>query len=657
MSVNKLRQANGNWPALSVRRLFRPILVQFCLLWLFACWHSPGLAQAPKAPQDHGDLISERAWLDDPTNSLGPDQVRVMTGWTPYSGPLRRGFRESTTWLKLRLEPIAHGERRNPSRESRIVLRILPGHLDEIALFDPRRPSERPLLAGDTYDWKLGEYRSFNQNLVIDSPAEPLEILLRLRTTSHHGIHVEALTWGDIEAADRRQHLIIGAVVIFLTMILAWAINAWFERPDRVIAAFIVHQSVSLLFTLVLLGFVRVYLSDFLSANVISLINSVAFPVTTIAVLWFHWNLIREFTPHPIFLRCVKWLVLLMPITLLLIFEGFVRQALQITLIVTMLTPLLLLLAIASAPRRLQEDVPRLSRRYMIMSYSLMLVILWNASLPAFGWLPSPPWAMYSAISYGVVSAAILLSILRSRAKYLDEVSRRTQTQLALTAQALEQERSLRQEQDQFITMLTHEITNSLATAQLAIGGLDPKSSMRARGYRAIEGLRDIMRRCILSGEIESKKSLVQTKSTDLQKILQETRDQIERRDLIHLRIDPDLPRCETDGQLLRIVIGNLLDNAVKYRAVDSLVDVRATKALRDAKTGLQVVVSNEPGESGQPDPEMVFKKYWRGPGAARLAGSGLGLYLSSMIASRLGGDLRYRYEAPYVRFVLWLPT
>jgi signal transduction histidine kinase len=66
--------------------------------------------------------------------------------------------------------------------------------------------------------------------------------------------------------------------------------------------------------------------------------------------------------------------------------------------------------------------------------------------------------------------------------------------------------------------------------------------------------------------------------------------------------------------------------------------------------------VSNAPGDAGRPDPEQLFKKYWRGAGATRHAGSGLGLYLSSLIARRLGGELRYQPEMTDVRFVLWLP-
>jgi signal transduction histidine kinase len=104
------------------------------------------------------------------------------------------------------------------------------------------------------------------------------------------------------------------------------------------------------------------------------------------------------------------------------------------------------------------------------------------------------------------------------------------------------------------------------------------------------------------------------------------------------------------------IIVGNLMDNALKYRASDSVIAVSASVQIRGALAGLHLSVSNVAGDAGIPDAEHVFKKYWRGPGATRSAGSGLGLYLSSMIANRLGGELRYQPENSTVMFELWLP-
>lgn len=631
-------------------------LTSCALLGLLALWQGPAPAQTQDAARDQRDRISERAWFDDPSNSLGPEQVRSMT-WTPYAGPLRRGFVKSTTWLRLKIEPAPLSVRARPDRQSRLVLRILPGHLDEIALFDPRLPGQAPQLAGDRQDGQQAEYRSFNQNLVLAAPTEPIEVLLRLRTTGNHGIHVEALGWDDLEAAERKQHLLIGAVLAFLLSILGWAVSAWWDQRDRVIGAFIVQQLISIVFTLSLLGFFRVYLSGWLSPQAIDLITSAMFPITATTVLWFHWQFLREFKLPALGMRCVKWLTLATPLILVLMLAGLMRQALELTMVVTMLTPLMLLVLACFATTPPPGEVPRLSRRQLIAVYGLTLAILWNATLPAFGWLPNPPWTMYSAIAYGVVSAMILFTALRARAKALEIGRQEVQLQLAMTEQRMRQEQDMRREQDQFMTMLTHELTNALATAQLAIGGLAPTSPMRGRGYRAIDGMRDIIRRCSLKGAFEANDSAPQRERVNVRVLLQELDKKMPGDAAIALDADADLPDCATDRQLLEMVLSNLLDNALKYRAQASVIEVSAQPQTHMAQDGLRISVSNAPGDAGWPDPQLVFKKYWRGPGATRFAGSGLGLYLSALIAERLGGELRYQPLPTLVRFELWLPV
>ena len=631
------------------------MLVRCCLMGLAALWQAPGLAEPLASGHDPRDRISERAWLDDPSNKLGPEQVAAMR-WTPYSGPLRRGFVASTTWLRLKIEPAPDSQGSHPDRQSLLVLRILPGHLDEIALFDPRLPHQAPQLAGDRQDGRQAEYRSFNQNLVLAAPAEPLEVLLRLRTTGNHGIHVEALGWKDLEATERAQQLMIGAVLAFLLMIMGWALLAWWEQRDRVIGAFIVQQLVSIIFTLSLLGVFRAYLSGWLSPQTIDMITSTLFPITAATVLWFHWHLLREFKPPALGLRCVKWLATATPLILLLLLAGSTRMALQLSMILTVLTPPLLLLLACFVAKPAPDQQPRLSRRQLIAVYGLTLAILWNATLPAFGWMPSPPWTMYSAIAYGVVSAMILFTALRARAKAAESSRQETQLQLAVTQQRMGQEQEMRLEQEQFMTMLTHELNNALTTAHLAIGSLEPTSPMRERGYRAIHGMQSIIRRCAISGAYEASDSVPQRAPVKVQTLLQELSEPLSDGADFELSADAKLPDCATDRQLLEVILGNLLDNALKYRAQASVIELSAQPQSRGEIAGLSISVSNIPGEAGRPDPALVFKKYWRGPGASRLAGTGLGLYLSAMLAKRLGGELRYQAQNAKVRFELWLP-
>ena len=211
-------------------------------------------------------------------------------------------------------------------------------------------------------------------------------------------------------------------------------------------------------------------------------------------------------------------------------------------------------------------------------------------------------------------------------------------------------------EQEKSMTMLMHELTNALATAHLAIGSLGPTSTMRGRGYRAIDSMRVIIRRVSLSSELEADALALQHSPVNLQDLLQELCSQMPADANILLNTAAELPDCKTDRQLLLVILSNLLDNAINYRSTASVIEVSASPQSRGFVAGMQMSVSNALGEAGAPDAEHVFKKYWRGPGATRCAGSGLGLYLSSLIANRLGGELRYRPENSTVRFELWLP-
>lgn len=641
-------------PLCSIVRLMAT-LAQCCWVLLLSAVQLPGLAQTEPSRVDQRDHISARAWLEDPTHTLGPEQARAMT-WTPYEGPLRNGFSASTTWIRLKIEPLAHKACRQADDLSQMILRIQPGHLDEIALFDPRYPDQAPQFAGDQHNWHLSKYRSFNQNLVIPAPCEAIEVMLRLRTNSHHGIHVEALYWDDAIAADRQQQLIVGAVITFLIMVLAWAVVAWFQNRERVLGAFIVHQMFSVLFAMSLLGFFRVYLSDWLTASEISDATSALFAITTTAVLWFHWHFLREFKAPVLGMRCLLLLAITAPLTLLMMLAGLMTQALQIITIMCTLYPLLLLLLVCIAEKPAPGDTPKLSRLRLILIYSAMCLILASATLPALGWLSSPPWAMYSAIGYGLVSAAMLFSALRHRSMLAMTERSNQRNDLVHAEKLLVVEQDKRREQDEFMTMLTHELTNALATAHLAIGSLSHESAMRVRGYRAVESMRDIIRRCAQSGEFEDKDLTPVLAAVNVPALLYELCDQRSDNDQILIKIDADTPECRTDRKLLTIILSNLLDNALKYRASASAIELASSPHSRGSQGGLLLSVSNMPGEAGRPDAEQVFNKYWRGPAATRHAGSGLGLYLSSMIANHLGGDLRYQPEDTQVRFELWLP-
>ncbi|HYD76013.1 ATP-binding protein [Ramlibacter sp.] len=91
------------------------------------------------------------------------------------------------------------------------------------------------------------------------------------------------------------------------------------------------------------------------------------------------------------------------------------------------------------------------------------------------------------------------------------------------------------------------------------------------------------------------------------------------------------------DGEGLRTLLRNLLDNAVKYAPAGGQVDILL--APRGAGGVLLAVEDSGPGVPPQ-DRERVFDRFWRAPGQDA-PGSGLGLPIVAAITRRHGAQVR----------------
>ena len=103
-------------------------------------------------------------------------------------------------------------------------------------------------------------------------------------------------------------------------------------------------------------------------------------------------------------------------------------------------------------------------------------------------------------------------------------------------------------------------------------------------------------------------------------------------------QVEPELPRVRADPNQLRQVIGNLVDNAVKYSPGGGEVRVAA------AASGGTVRFSVSDTGLGIPAGEQrrIFEKFYRlDPNMTRgIGGTGLGLYISSELVRRFDGRI-----------------
>jgi len=116
----------------------------------------------------------------------------------------------------------------------------------------------------------------------------------------------------------------------------------------------------------------------------------------------------------------------------------------------------------------------------------------------------------------------------------------------------------------------------------------------------------------------------------------------------LKLVVDKKIPSIYTDEQLFRIVIQNLISNAVKYSPEKSKITVTAkyNKATKTAKGTQQsgVTISVEDNGYGIPKEAQarIFEKLYRAENIKTLNtdGTGLGLYMSKLLAEALHGRL-----------------
>lgn len=172
-----------------------------------------------------------------------------------------------------------------------------------------------------------------------------------------------------------------------------------------------------------------------------------------------------------------------------------------------------------------------------------------------------------------------------------------------------------------------------------------------ADANRAMDDMRAVIDRCVQTEQAEEGVVTLQRTAVNVREAVLQAMGNAPS-EAIEVYSNAAAGELQTDPAMLRLILANLIDNALKYRVPGSTVSIELAGDTR----GVTIRVSNPPGAAGLPEPSRVFEKYYRSPGAHRETGSGLGLYLVSLLVRLLGGEIHYRPTENAVRFELWIP-
>lgn len=226
---------------------------------------------------------------------------------------------------------------------------------------------------------------------------------------------------------------------------------------------------------------------------------------------------------------------------------------------------------------------------------------------------------------------------------------------------ALEAARASRDEADRanrvkgdFLALVSHELRTPLAALLLQIDRLTQDPSPSARARTALPRLTAASRRLtalveallahsrVASGRVEPRREPVDLGRL-VDEVVWELRPIAEQKGLVlRARAPDDLPPVETDPSLARVVLANLVGNAVKFTASGEVAVVVAGGAREQA-----ITVSDTGPGIPEAERDRIFQPFEQlDPIRAKhLPGVGLGLALVREICAALGARVELRSE------------
>lgn len=212
-------------------------------------------------------------------------------------------------------------------------------------------------------------------------------------------------------------------------------------------------------------------------------------------------------------------------------------------------------------------------------------------------------------------------------------------------------ERTVEQQQDEFISVASHELRTPLAIAEANISTslASPNAptdlnirNMLTQAHNNIVFLSNIINDLTTLSKAERDELKVDPDVLDpadlLSEIQREFLNRVREKGLeLQLDIAKDVRTISTSRYRVKQIIQNFLTNAIKYSREGAIVIAVANAPNKDAivfsvkDTGLGISVS---------DQKKLFTKFFRSEDyqTRQSGGSGLGLYISATLAKRLGG-------------------
>ncbi len=600
------------------------------LVWL-------GLCSWQVSANQGVDLIQSQAHWIDRSGQAVIEQV-TQSSFESFEHLLAKGYSKHPIWIK-----VSYKKADKPNKED-LVLRILPTYLDEVTLY--QRVGQRWVSSstGDRYPFAERDNQNTALSFNLHPQAEDV-IYLRLQTTSTSLMSLEVVTQKHFSQLEGRRDTLLG--IYFGSLIILMLISTtigWLSKQSH-LRLFALFEFAELLYATAFTG----YMPRFILPSH-PLLMDLLFGVFVISHIFtgilFHRSLLKSLLNHRIINFTFNFVTVLY-LGLYAVYLFYDRQmALSLTLLVMM--PCTLIFAYVALFIFIKK--PKIPNKYAIASvYTALVGSILFAVAPPLGLINGVEVSLYASLLNGFVFSILMFILLLSDLRYQERQLLELEKTALVSNQEIAFQRAENERQSKFMAMLSHELKTPLAVIKLAVDSGLKNNRYETHANKAITDLNQIIDRSVQMSRLDQGSYPIQKTELDVSELLQSLLGT-----QIH-RFEIDMPsnlKIQSDSFLVQIILGNLIENALKYSKEESIISIEC----KESDEQVIMTISNLPNIAGMPASDVVFDKFYRSSNAHHISGSGLGLYLVKALAEMLKGSITYQPKSGWVKFILCLP-
>jgi signal transduction histidine kinase len=588
------------------------------------------------------DLTLKRFSLEDQGGVLSIEQASQALAYQPMNEALNKGATASVYWIKMVVQP------QDAARP--LHLRLMPTALDSVELFIPASAQ-----GSDFVRLELHKRSSqAHSPLVLAAGVDTL--FLRVQTTGLMLVSPKLMTDADSYRSDEAQARLTGGFVTLFLVLLFFTLWTAIQRRDPSIYFFGLNL-VAIIFQL-LMHFnlpaewveINSDTSKFLTraSNLLNVFTLGLF----INSVFHHYGAAK---PFKLIAKSAAYLIGgLLSLYLLTRIQYTLTIGLILGILYTFLAlPLVVYLFYKSLS---PKSGIYLGITALLISAMALLVTYFEIYNSAFKYIDAVDLIAWRSLL--IVPFTIWFIVIESQ-----QARSESAQALVIRTEALtraESEKNRRLQQTEFLSMLLHELKTPLTIIQFATAHLNApmvdeevKRKKVLNILQSVEDINYIIERCVefdgAAQDTEPDYEFVKIKD-----LMNEVLRPIDTTRLIF-----DLEKDQvifSDFQFLRIILTNLLTNAIKYSKSDTAVELTIERIGHEQGDQFVFTVINEIGTDGVPEAEKVFSRYYRAEGAKKKPGVGLGLWLSQTLAQKISSRLQFSTDGLRVQFLLIVP-